>query len=525
MKKHHNKTDRIIKDKLEHHSMDAPMHLFAGIADALDAETATAVPEKKSGRKRWWLLSLLLLVALGGGTWYGLSQDDKANNSDGEELSLMTNQGVENTTASKNITDNQTIEGQTVTTNSLNSEGNLNTAFFENENNIKSNLENAITNSNLSQQTSSKKITSQRDNNSDDGSAISKPDEQQLSTAKFDLTTSTFTEKGGTDKFGTNTNTANSSSTTNISDIKSEENSNTSTANDWNETTATDASPSNLVTINKFSPTARAAKEVFNLPRFDRRKITKQTTDSAYNLDLEPRCGIKPDGSKIRFTTSVDAFFSPDFASQILEYKSTDYIEYAEMRNATEQASISFNTGLRVNFLTEFNWAIRTGLVYTQINELLRAEFPQTIINYDNNGNIISETPGTREVRIRNSIRMIDFPIIIGYEAKMKKFILNINAGAYVNINAEQRGAIFSSLVNDIIHFTEGHQDDYDIFRDRVGVSAFFGLGFNFDLGNKMQLIVEPHVRYYPKSFTIENYILNQKYVTGGLMIGVRRDL
>ena len=44
------------------------------------------------------------------------------------------------------------------------------------------------------------------------------------------------------------------------------------------------------------------------------------------------------------------------------------------------------------------------------------------------------------------------------------------------------------------------------------------GLGFNVDLtsafnaNKKTQLIIEPHARFYPKSFALDNYILNQKY-------------
>jgi hypothetical protein len=134
-------------------------------------------------------------------------------------------------------------------------------------------------------------------------------------------------------------------------------------------------------------------------------------------------------------------------------------------------------------------------------------------------------------VNIRNKYKMIDIPIIFGYEVPMKKFDLNVNGGIYMNLMSKQSGAFFSPIEDRVVYFTEGHPDDYDIFKNNIGLSVFVGLGFNFDLTNafnadkKTQLIVEPHARFYPKSFALDNYILNQKYFSTGVMIGLRRNL
>ena len=40
--------DRIIREKVDQHSMEAPMHLFTGIANTLDADLKTAPILKKN---------------------------------------------------------------------------------------------------------------------------------------------------------------------------------------------------------------------------------------------------------------------------------------------------------------------------------------------------------------------------------------------------------------------------------------------------------------------------------------------
>jgi hypothetical protein len=181
--------------------------------------------------------------------------------------------------------------------------------------------------------------------------------------------------------------------------------------------------------------------------------------------------------------------------------------------------------------LTEFGWAIRTGLVYSQINEILETQYTEIVTTFDANGNVVGTIEGTRDVNIRNKYKMIDIPIVFGYEVSMRKFDLNVNGGVYMNLKSMQSGAFFSPIEDRVIYFTEGHTDNYDIFKSNIGLSIFMGLGFNFDLTNsfnldkKIQLIIEPHTRFYPKSFAIENYILNQKYFSTGVMIGLRKYL
>ena len=505
--KNHKQTDRIIKNKMEQYSMETPMHLFAGIADALDADVTPAFASQKNHwRKGFWMLALLALVVGGSGVWL-LTSDDNSSSKTGTEMSISLNSENAKTDLGKiekvESTNNSSITEETV-------KGVANHNQIENdefETSI-SNLKNPI------------------------GSSLerNKVEETILgTTSSVNIANSSSTRKSSNTHFDTSTS----------KDILIQKGGGRSekinSSNSENKTISTDlsvgikpiaeASIANIITAKK------TTEEVFNLPNLNQLANSSIFHSTPYRIAVEPSCGLKPDGSKIKFTTSVDAFFSPDYANQILEYKSEDFREHAQQRTDTEKPYYSFNTGVRVNFLTEFGWAIRTGLVYTQINEILETQYTEIVTTLDANGNVIGTTEGTRDVNIRNNYKMFDIPIIFGYEVPMKKFDLNVNGGVYMNLISKQSGAFFSPIEDRVVYFTEGHPDDYDIFKNNIGLSVFMGLGFNFDLtsafnaNKKTQLIVEPHARFYPKSFALDNYILNQKYFSTGLMIGLRRDL
>ncbi len=505
--KKHQETDRIIKEKMEQYSMETPMHLFAGIAEALDADAAPiSAPQKSSGRKGYWLLALLVLVVGGSGVWF-LTSDDNSSKAVGSEMSIRLNANdVETALGKTEKIDNESLVNTAVEISNSKTEINNTSSVNSNHEVVNGKAETTNPDLNVSSESSFRNTNIVNSNPNPNTSFKTTPPQN------------IFTQKGEASE----TEAQSTSSVSNLLNTQEV----TGTINKSLEEKPIAVNSSENITTTK-----KVIEEVFNLPRLDQRANSSIYHSSPYRLAVEPTCGLKPDGSKIRFTTSVDLFFSPDYANQILEYKSEDFRDHAQLRTDTEKPYYSFNTGVRVNFLTEFGWAIRTGLVYTQINDILETQYTEIVTTLDANGNVIGTTEGTRDVNIRNKYKMIDIPVIFGYEVPMKKFDLNVNGGVYLNLMSKQSGAFFSPLEDRVVYFTEGHPDDYDIFKNNIGLSVFMGLGFNFDLtstfnaSKKTQLIVEPHARFYPKSFALDNYILNQKYFSTGVMIGLRRDL
>lgn len=512
--KKHKQTDQIIKEKMEQYSMETPMHLFAGIAEALDADAGSA-SQGNSWKKNSWILALLVLVVCGSGVWF-LASDDNSSNEAGTEMSITLNSNDEKNNFSKS----EKLEKTNIAIAKEESPRIKNETNISIENNnefVNEKIETSISDINISTASSLEKTNIEKTSTRKIANSNST---KKTSNISFETTTpkDIFTQKGGTSE-------VTSSSNSSVSNLSNGQN------NTINTNALLGEKPTAAVSSEHIITSKKETEEIFNLPNLNQLANSLISYSSPYRLAVEPTCGLKPDGSKVKFTTSIDAFFSPDYANQILEYKSEDFKEHAQQRTDTEKPYYSFNTGIRVNFLTEFGWAIRTGLVYTRINEILETQYTEIVTTFDANGNVVGTTEGTRDVNIKNKYQMIDIPVVFGYEVPMKRFDLNVNGGVYMNLMSKQSGAFFSPIEDRVVYFTEGHPDDYDIFKNNIGLSIFMGLGFNFDLTSvfnadkKMQLIVEPHARFYPKSFALDNYILNQKYFSTGVMIGLRRDL
>ena len=143
-----------------------------------------------------------------------------------------------------------------------------------------------------------------------------------------------------------------------------------------------------------------------------------------------------------------DLYFSPDVAFRKLDSKGTDYDLYAANRKATESQILSYSAGARFSIVSNYGLALRTGFVYSQINEVFdyqsesetRTTFVET---FDNDGNLIRtdtifET-GSLYKKTYNRYRMVDVPILLGYELNFKKFTLALNSGIYANISSRAK--------------------------------------------------------------------------------------
>lgn len=69
----HNPLDDLFRDKLYHHSMETPMHLWAG----LDARKTAQAKAAQRRRLAWYLTAAILLLSLTGAIWMWAEQMDK----------------------------------------------------------------------------------------------------------------------------------------------------------------------------------------------------------------------------------------------------------------------------------------------------------------------------------------------------------------------------------------------------------------------------------------------------------------
>lgn len=247
--------------------------------------------------------------------------------------------------------------------------------------------------------------------------------------------------------------------------------------------------------------------------------------DGLFNND--PECAKFSKG-QIRIFAEILA--SPDFTFRQLDPKNPADTEYAEFRAQTESPEYNFSTGLRFSAVSGFGLALRSGVNYSQISEkfeYINETQEVTTIIRDMNGNPIDtiiET-GTRYKTTYNKYRTLDIPILLGYEINYKKFTFALNGGAYLNLIFEQKGDFLSPLDYQPVNFSSNNPNAFPAFKDRLDIGWYGSLGIHYRITPRIQLLVEPHFKLYPKSFTQDNYIVDQKYFTTGVFFGIRHGI
>jgi hypothetical protein len=241
----------------------------------------------------------------------------------------------------------------------------------------------------------------------------------------------------------------------------------------------------------------------------------------------DPECAKFSKG-QIRIFAEILA--SPDFTFRQLDPKNPSDLEYAEFRAQTESPEYNFSTGLRFSAVSGFGLALRSGVNYSQISEkfeyINETEEVTTIIR-DMNGNPIDTIVemGTRYKTTYNKYRTLDIPILLGYEINYKKFTFALNGGAYLNLVFEQKGDFLSPLDYQPVNFSSNNPNAFPAFKDRLDIGWYGSLGIHYRITPRLQLLVEPHFKLYPKSFTQDNYIVDQKYFTTGVFFGIRHGI
>lgn len=259
--------------------------------------------------------------------------------------------------------------------------------------------------------------------------------------------------------------------------------------------------------------------------------IYKPGRNSILGFQRSPRCPqFGPDNWRIY----LEALVAPDIPFKFITADVPDLEEYVTQREATEEQKLAYSSSLRLSLVSNKGFAFRIGATYSQINERFRylneSEI-RTIITdiYDQNGNIIgtdtSLVLGTRYKVSQNKYRMLDVPVIFGYQFNRKSVRVSVNAGMLVNLIFRQKGDLLSPVDLKPVSIDSGTLDAYPAFKQQAGLGWYGSLGLEYKLGSDLYLMVEPYVKSFPRSLTIDQYGVQQKYLHAGVFVGVRKPL
>jgi hypothetical protein len=252
--------------------------------------------------------------------------------------------------------------------------------------------------------------------------------------------------------------------------------------------------------------------------------------EQASALPPASRCATFKEKLDWRWTWFVEGYAGPEFGVRTLRPRTPEAVEYAQLREDTEEVQTSFSTGIRMAAVTPFGLSVRTGLQYTQLNERFNYqnedEVREVITNiYNSQGDFIrtdtTYEAGTRIKTTYNRYRLVDLPLTVGYELHYPKFTLALHGGPVINLLFTQKGD-FLSEEGVPVTFTNDAPGAVDAFQDQLGLSFTGAIGLHYRINTEVQVILEPHFRYIPQSFTLASYPLDQSYFTTGISAGVR---
>ena len=205
--------------------------------------------------------------------------------------------------------------------------------------------------------------------------------------------------------------------------------------------------------------------------------------------------------------------------------------EYAALRANTETPASAFSVNMNLGLRLKNNMVFRTGLNYSRLKENFKHDIETsreiTISNvYDNNGALIATDTSVNifyeTLRNVNLYETVDIPVLFGIERSKKNFGLGFYTGALVNVSFSKSGAILSPDDPDKTIRLNGQGDSGAFFNHRLGFSLYTSAMVSYSFNSRVQVNIEPYVKYSPASFSNSNYMVDQNYYIIGGQLGLR---
>ncbi|MBK9149773.1 MAG: hypothetical protein IPM26_01775 [Saprospiraceae bacterium] len=235
----------------------------------------------------------------------------------------------------------------------------------------------------------------------------------------------------------------------------------------------------------------------------------------------------------------AEVFYSSDIYQRHLEGDSR-YQGYIAQRAQSEKSIYSYSAGLRVGYQFTNDFSARSGLEVKWINERFDYIDPEsnqtrlvTIKDYVyQNGKIVDSIitqevviiPGAVKYSIHNTLRSIDIPLLLTFNVwKKGRFTGAITAGPVINVHTYQKGMLLSPLMDgNTITLSDNDTEGVRVFKSMTGLSMAGMISLQYKINSGLDLIVEPGFRAQLNSITMDNFPVQQRFTSMNLSTGVR---
>ena len=246
---------------------------------------------------------------------------------------------------------------------------------------------------------------------------------------------------------------------------------------------------------------------------------------------------ICPTDRKMRNTDwDVEVFISPDMPFKTVTNNSASQ-QLLSRKDSSESLRPGFSAGFRIVKPLNDNFAIKTGLQYSQINERFtyRTENEtrtttvvtvRSIIRAPGDTLLVRDTSiltqiGYKTNTVKNRFRSLDIPILASYQVGNDDLSIGVTAGVIVNLSSWYQGVILDSSLTAVPLSKETNM----VYKSNIGLGLYAGLTVTKRINYATQLFFEPYLRYNLSNMTNPEAAFNQRFSIGGLAMGLRFNL
>ena len=218
----------------------------------------------------------------------------------------------------------------------------------------------------------------------------------------------------------------------------------------------------------------------------------------------------------------IEIFGGTQKADRLLYTENEDWQKNVNTRNASETVKTTFSFGARFNYMFDRGISLKTGFLYTAINEEFKYQSGEIqIIHRDSDGNITKTTYEPIYSTQNNVYKFYDIPLLLSYNWSKKGLFAEFNSGFLMNFYAEQSGE-FYNIEGDRVGFENTQNSFGRPFKKFIGASLYTSASIGYEFSNNASLFIEPHIRYFLRSISAKAYPIEQKYINYGIYLGAR---
>lgn len=264
-------------------------------------------------------------------------------------------------------------------------------------------------------------------------------------------------------------------------------------------------------------------------------------------ITADAQTGVAPASNLIQVRPANHAYFEayagPDHVNHYITSSGHAYNGFATQMRGAIQSYPSFSIGARIDLpVIRDNWRLQLGLHYAQINEKMTysnfnatkavTEVSTRSVTQPGGGTTVLHDTSTVLVKGQifkqslNAYRMFDIPVLISHTViKTGQVQVNGSVGALFNVTSWYNGDVLDTTGMPLSIDTKTTTQGTGAWKKHIGTSLYGSLSLYDQIFSRVQATFEPYLRYDLSPINRDLSVYKERFVTTGLMLGIRYQL